>query len=292
LCELSDGLVAVANGRWRDASSGFERALGILRDHCTDVAWELNTAQQFVFGALLYQGEIAEVTRRLPAVLATARSGGNLFLETELCTRMNLVWLAADRVDEGERLIEESMARWPRTAFYRQHHSALLARIQTALYRGNGEKAWRLMSDVWPHYRRAQLLRIPNLRVEAWYLRARSALAVAAHRRSARRFLAVARRAARWMEAEKSVYSDALALLVRAGVDCLEGRIPLAVRRLTGAVEHFDRAGMKLYAAVGRRRLAKLQGGSQGDSLARLAEEWMAGQGIRNPEAITRMLAP
>jgi hypothetical protein len=40
----------------------------------------------------------------VPALLATARSGGNLYIATELCTRSNYVSLAADDPDEGERV--------------------------------------------------------------------------------------------------------------------------------------------------------------------------------------------
>ena len=49
---------------------------------------------------------------------------------------------------------------------------------------------------------------------------------------------------------------------------------------------------MQLYAAVARRRLAGLVGGDRGQSLRREADEWMASQEIRNPAAMTRLLAP
>lgn len=287
LCHLSDGLIAITAAQWKEAAARCEQSLGILRDRCVDVGWELNIAQQFLLGARLYLGEIADVSRQLPDVLATARSVGNLFLETELCTRMNLVWLAPDRPDEGDRLISECMARWSTRAFYRQHYNALLARVQTALYRGDGDTAWRLIGDAWPAYQRAQLPRIQTLRVEASYLRARSALAAATERRDRRALLPIALRAARRLAAERIPWSDGFSHLVRAGLACLEGNGPCAEQRLTDAIGCFDLADMKLYAAAARRRLAALRGARDN-----AADAWMASQGIANPQAMTRMLAP
>ena len=100
-------------------------------------------AQNLVIWALMYLGELGELSRRLPALLADARSSGNLYLATELCTRSNYCWLAADDPDEGERDTIESIARWSHKGFHRQHYSAMLARVQTALYRGDADAAWR-----------------------------------------------------------------------------------------------------------------------------------------------------
>ena len=125
-----------------------EEALAILRDQCVGVTWELNMAQNLVIWALMYLGELGEVSRRVPALLANARSSGNLYIATELCTRSNYVWLAADDPDEGEREPIESIERWSQKGFHRQHYSAMLARMQTALYRGNADAAWRLLTEL------------------------------------------------------------------------------------------------------------------------------------------------
>ena len=59
---------------------------------------------------------------------------------------------------------------------------------------------------------------------------------------------------------ERMPWSDPIALLLRAGIAYLEDDMPLALELLTEAVDRFDRADMKLYAAVARRRLGALQG--------------------------------
>jgi hypothetical protein len=136
------------------------------------------------------------------------------------------------------------------------------------------------------------ITRVQIFRVESLYLRARSALAIAAGNRGSRRFLSVARAAARCIARERRPWSDPIALLLRAGIAYVQGRTPLALSCLHGAAERFDRADMKLYAAVARRRIGALQDDAPGRELRRQAEEWMAAQHIKNPVCMTRMLAP
>lgn len=144
LSALTAGMSAFLAGEWRKTSLLCERALVVLRDQCAGATWEMNCAESFLLYSLLFQGEIGAVSRRLPALLASARDRGNRYLETELRTRMNVVWLAADRPDDGERHASEAMEGWSHRGFHRQHYSQLLARIQTELYRGDAEAAWHL----------------------------------------------------------------------------------------------------------------------------------------------------
>jgi eukaryotic-like serine/threonine-protein kinase len=64
------------------------------------------------------------------------------------------------------------------------------------------------------------------------------------------------------------------------------------VARLEEAVAAFDRADMRLYAAAARRRLARLLDGDRRDELVRESDAYMAAEDIRNPQAMTRLLAP
>jgi eukaryotic-like serine/threonine-protein kinase len=289
---LADGITAMMLGQWRNASTFAEQAVAILRDQCVGVTWELNTAQNLTLWALLYQGELGELSRRLPPLLANARSSGNWYVATELCTRSSYVWLAADEPDEGERVTIEAIGRWSHNGYHRQHYSAILTRIQIALYRGDANAAWRLLSDLESILRQTYLRRVQVMRIESLYLRARSALAMAAVNGSSRRFRSVARSAARRIARERMPWSDPMALLLRAGTAFLEGSTPLALRYLHDAADRFERADMRLHAAAARRRIGALQEDAAGRELQRQAEEWMARQHIKNPAGMTRMLAP
>src|SRR6266550_1073655 len=83
------GVSAYLMGEWKLAAEVCERAAEVLRDRCTGVTWELTMANRFMLSALLYLGEIAEVSRRVPALLAAALEQGNVFAATDLRTRMN-----------------------------------------------------------------------------------------------------------------------------------------------------------------------------------------------------------
>jgi serine/threonine protein kinase len=289
---LADAMNAVQVGAWKRVSTLSEQALTILREECVGLTWELNIAQNLVIWGLLYQGELRELSRQVPLLLADARSRGNLYIATELCTRSNFVWLAADDPDEGERELAECMERWSQKGFHRQHYSARLARVQTALYRGDAEAAWRRFTAEEPMLRRSLLTRIQVIKLEALYLRARVALAMAANRGSSQRFVAVARAAADRIAREHMAWSNPLASVLKAGIAYVEGHRSSAVRDLHKAADGFTRADMHLYAAVAKLRIGSLQDDARGRELQRQAEDWMAAQHIKNPAAMTRMLAP
>jgi predicted Ser/Thr protein kinase/tetratricopeptide (TPR) repeat protein len=289
---LGAGMAAYLVGQWRRCTLLCDRALAILRDRCVGVTWELTCAQNFLLGSLLYEGQLHEVSRRLPVLLATAREHGNRYFETELCTRMTLVWLAADDPDEGERQATDVIERWSHEGFHRQHYNHVLARIQTELYRGRARPAWQLIAENWTAVKRSLLLRIQWVRIEASYVRARCALLMAASGRDFDSFLSVARNETRRIERERMPWSDPLAWLLDAAVAYLEGNTVLAEGRLARAAEGFDLAGMGFYGAVARRRRGALLGGDRGRELVRKADDWMAAQGIVNASRITRLIAP
>jgi tetratricopeptide (TPR) repeat protein len=289
---LSEAVTATASGQWRRALATSEQALSILRDECVGVTWELNMAQNMNLWAYMYLGELAEVCRRVPVLLADARRRANLYLATEVCTRSNLVWLVADQPDEGEREVMAAIATWSQKGFHRQHFSAMLARVQTALYRGDSRSAWRILGEHEANFRRSMLGHVQAFRVEGLYLRGRSALAIAAEDRAEHRFLSIAREAAHRIARERMHWSTPIARLLQGGIASVEGNEPLAVQCLEAALAQFERAEMQWYAAVTRRRLGELRRDERGQVLLDHASSWMALQGIKDPIRITRMLAP
>ena len=169
----------------------------------------------------------------------------------------------------------------------------MLARVQTALYRGDAEAAWRLLAEQESMLRRSYLTRVQIIRIESLYLRARCALAMAAGNKSSRRFLSVARAGARRIARERMPWSDPIALLLRAGIAYLEGSTPLALRYLHDAADRFD---ARRHEAVRRRRQApdrraagrRATGASFSD---RPTSGWPR-RTSRTPPRMTRMLAP
>ena len=285
----ASGVADYLIGHWKQSAQLCDRAAEVLRDRCTGVTWELTIAYRFMLSALLYLGELAEVSRRVPILLSAAIEQGNLSAATDLRTRMNLIWLAADDPDKARAEVIEALKAWPPEGFHLQHYSSMLALAQIELYTGDTEVAWKHIQGQWKALENSMLLRIQVLRIEAMQLQARAALATA--RRSNHR-LRVAKRMARQIANQHMPWADPFVCLVRAGIEHQRGETAKAVTLLSEAVGAFDLADMHLYAAAARRRLGEKLGGDHGRQLMAEADAWMLDQRIKNPAFMTRMLAP
>jgi hypothetical protein len=115
-------------------------------------------------------------------------------------------------------------------------------------------------------------------------VRGRAALAAAAEAGTERdrvRLIDMAGRAAKRLAAEKAPWGIALAMMIRAGQCVARGSHEEGRRRLRTAEPLLQKLDMHLHAAAIRRHLGDASG-----------SEWMTAQGIRNPEAMTRLLLP
>ena len=75
----ASGVGAYLVGHWKKAEELCEQAAEVLRDQCTGATWELTIANRFMLNALLNLGHIAEVSRRVPGLLAAALDQGKSF---------------------------------------------------------------------------------------------------------------------------------------------------------------------------------------------------------------------
>lgn len=292
LSSVTAGIAAFVVGEWAAATDLCARALTILREQCSGVVWELTLAQNFFLGSLMYRGQMRRAVQALPPLLEAARERGNLYFETEISTRMGLAWLAMDDPVACQRHADEAIARWSDSGFHRQHYNYLIARLQVALYQGRARDAWTLLNAHLPDVRRNLWLHVHFMRIEVAFVRARCALAMAALGQDVTRMRATASRDARLLEREHTQWSTPLSLLVRGALAYSGGQMTAAVTHLTLAVEAFDRADMRLYAAATRRRLGAITSGDRAEVLRRESDAYMAAEDIRNPAAMTRLLAP
>ncbi len=285
------GLSSYLLGQWREAAEYCERAAEILRDECTGVTWELTIANRFMLSSLLYLGEMVEVSRRVPQLLSAAVEQGNVFAATDLRTRLNTIWLAADDPTRARDEVISAMTIWPREGFHLQHYSSLVALAQIELYTGDYEIAWKHLDSQMKPLERSMLLRIQGLRIDAMQIRARLALASAVG--SPRQgHLRLAEKLAGKIEREEMEYANPLATLIRAGVARQRGDDARAITLAEKAAKDFDAVHMRLYAVAARRRLGEMIGGDRGRQLVAQTEEWMSKQLIKNPARMINMIAP
>jgi eukaryotic-like serine/threonine-protein kinase len=285
------GLSAYLLGEWKEAAEFCERAAEVLRDQCTGVTWELTIANRFMLSSLIFLGEMAEVSRRVPQLLAAALEQGNLFGATDLRTRMNPIWLAADDPDRARDEVIAALTTWPREGFHLQHYSSLVALAQIELYTGDYEVAWKHIEGQVKPLVKSLLLRIQGLRIEAMHLRARLALASSfGAQRNPR--LQIAEKLAEKIAHEQMPWSNPLSLMIRAALACRRDDDATAASLTSKAIEEFEASNMRLYAAAARMRLGEIMGGDTGSELIREADEWMNRQQIKNPAKVTNLMAP
>jgi len=148
------------------------------------------------------------------------------------------------------------------------------------------------VSERWKELSRSMLLRVQNVRIEAWHLRARSAIAAARVRDRNPQLLAVAERDARRIEKERMPWASAMAKLLSAGVAQVREDRAAAAEWLRQAAGELDAADMRMHAMAARLRLGALVGGEEGRGLIDSAEKWMTAQGIADPKQMTAMLIP
>ena len=295
LTGLTAGIASYLQGFWQKSLEQLDDAESILRERCTGVTWELDTAFIFELRALLMLGRWKEIQRRLPGLLKEVRERGDLYAETNLAARIAwVVGLAEDSPGLARDRLERAIRRWSQQGFHLQHYWHMTGRAEIALYRGQAEEAWTDLQELWPGLTKSLLLRIQFTRIEALHLRARCAIAAAAvaegEKRSRR--LAQARACLGKMHREKLFWADALASLVCAGILSLSGERWPAARELETAITGLDAADMKLYAAAARRSLGLLRGSSDREGLLRQGEDWMKAQNIERPDRLARVLAP
>ncbi len=287
----ASGIGAYLIGDWTRGAELCEQAAEVLQNKCTGVTWELTIVQRFLLSCLMYMGEIAEVSRRVPALLTAALDQGNILATTELRTRLNLIWLAADDPDRARNEVIEAMKAWPHEDFHLQHYSSLYSLGQIELYTGDAEVAWKHVEGQWPALKESMLLRIQILRIEAMHLRARVALAAGVLSGN-KTMLELAEAMARKIEKENMQWAKPMATLLKAALANQHGSKVACASLLSAAMVDFQVADMHLYAMAARRSLGGVLGGERGLQLIDESDQWMARQRIKNPASMTRMLAP
>ncbi len=284
LAKLMSGMGAFLLGQWRQALESTQAAGVIFRDECTGVAWELDNASLYPLWSRIFLGELKGLGLRANQLLASARLRGDLYLETNLRTRvLNMSWLALDLPEEAKLEVEQGIEHWSMEGFHLQDYFALQSLVEIDLYRGEAVRAHEALEAAWGKLTKSEFFMAQMMRIEMRYLRARCALAMAAADASAaKQHLARAEDLARAIERERARWTAPVARLIQATIAHQRANPEAATRLLREAADGFDAVEMKLHAMCARRRA--------GD--APTADEWMTSQEIVNPARMAQLIAP
>jgi hypothetical protein len=297
LVTLAKGSAAYMQGHWTTARELCETAEQVLRERCTGVAWQIDTAHFYTLLSLFYIGEVGELSRRLPILLKEARARDALYAETILRTRLSyLACLASNDATEAKQAVHEGMARWSQKGFHNQHYYEMIATAEIQLYAGRGLEAWSGVERKWRDLSQTLLLRVQPVLIESLHLRARAAIGAAldpACPRSQRdKLIKSAENDARRLQRIGAPWGVALGELTRAGVSTLREEWQQARAHLETAESVFLAGNMGLFGAAARRCRGQILGGVDGGELLQSADLWMQMQSIVDTARFASMLAP
>jgi tetratricopeptide (TPR) repeat protein len=296
MATLSAGCVEFLDGTFPPALELLDRAATILREQCSGVVWELDTAHIFGLWTLFSMGRQSELRRRFQLLNDEARQRGDRYLAATTGTRIeSLAWLADDNVGEARARADEAVQHWSRQRFHLQHLNQLCAHLDIDLYagdRGDGAAGWRRLCAARPAIEASLLLRVQFVHIDILHSSGRCAVAAAAVADDPRALLRAAEGYARALDRQRVRWASAHALSTRAGAAMVRGDSAEARRQLIAAVDAFDGVSMGVYSAAVRRHLGNLVGGDEGRDLIARADAWMIGQGIKNPARMAAGIAP
>jgi tetratricopeptide (TPR) repeat protein len=283
----ANGVALFLRGEWRRSLEVLDSAFAAYPNN--RAGWHAN-GRLFAIWALTYLGRFDEFRRRHAALLADAEQRGDLYTTVGLrigCS--SLAWLVEDDVDSARRHVKVAMAEWSARGFHVQHYRAMVADANVALYEGDGEQAYERLARDWKKLEKSFVLRVQYVRADAWFARARAALARAKGSRAPGPDLAEAERIARRLAKENMPWIDVLAGIVRAGVARLRGDAKTSTDLLQRTLVEAEAADMAMHAAAIRRQLGLLAGNA-GRGLVEQADAGLTSQGVRAPERFAAML--
>ncbi|MBI4854749.1 MAG: protein kinase [Acidobacteria bacterium] len=289
---LTAGAAAHLIGNWNKAKELLERAETILRENYTRIYWELDVIQIYLLRSLYFMGEIKELSLRLPPLLKDAKERGDMSTITLLRTRFYIVNLAEDHVVEAKKELHLALQEWSHRGFQLQHYWELFGEVEVYLYNGDYYAAWQLLESYWETLNKSLLFRIQVFLIETFHLHARAAIAMASINTENGDFFRLAQQSIKRIEQEKMAWGNALAGLIRAGLESIRRDIKRAIETLAASEVAFEVAEMALYAAVARYCRGLLMNNEQGKQLKDNALSWMTNQGIKNPPRMVALLAP
>jgi tRNA A-37 threonylcarbamoyl transferase component Bud32 len=292
MCRLCRGAAAYLEGNWPQAFAMCAQAEDMFRDRCSGVAWESATARVFGLWSMTYLGELGEMNARLPHLVMAAEARGDLYEATTLRVgHSNLGWLALDDPDRARADVVEAMQRWTVDGLNVQQFHEAYSLAQIDLYCGRGRAAYERTTRDFPRLAGSWLWRIPVIRIEMKFLRARAALAAAVEG-PGRPFVRIAKATARSIARERASWSHGLASLLAAQIADLAGDREQAAHDLRSAIEQFQAASMSLHATIAGRRLGETIGGDKGAEMIIATDAWMQQHGVINAERMAGLVAP
>lgn len=295
--EFTWSVIELLAGKWKKSGDHAVRAREQLISSCPGSSWEAGAATTGAISARAITGDWLSNARETPELVKRARDQGDRFTEVSA----QLIWghyaphLIADEPVEAEEVIQRCLTIWPNKDFDFQRLHAFEGLVEIDLYRGRGHSAWSRVERTWPEIVRSGLLRITLLETFTHAARARAALARANCESGIKvrsSLLEAAANSAKRLHRSKARYAAGLGFMIDAGIAACLGERDRTRKMLLRAEAELEANDMIPWLAAVRISVAPLLDGEAGRRKAEAGHSWMASQGIRRPDYITRMFLP
>jgi len=290
---LARAYIAYNQGDWRNAFNRAEAADSIFGSNCTNAIWERNTAHALSHWSQVYLGSLKSLGQMLPKRLHQAELRGDLYAVWAASISV-LNWLARDDVARGRAAVARVSERWSLRGYQIQHWREMASNVLLDLYIGDARSARRRIESGWAPMSGSLLTRVQFVRFELHELQARTALAVAVSLQGSERarYLHVAERYTSKLGREGMAWTDAIAMLRRAGIRAARGDQDGAVRAYRAALAACSAQELGLHTAAARVRLGELIGGDEGTTLRDTGFAALRAEDVEQPGRMVALFAP
>lgn len=295
MVDLMRGSARWSVADWPACVAAMEAGLKRLRERCRGVSWELNFAYSHLLDALVWQGEYDAHERAFRAELEDALARGDNYARVMYLVRDTMMnGLVRDTLEEAEAKTRGALDAYSDRGFQVEHIAALYELTHFALYRRDGEEAYRLCREAWGPMRRSQLMQLKAFRIESRSGRARAALLLASTLPAGGRRRKLVKEASRFAAKTDREVPDARVLVLggafAAGAAHLRGEPEVALARLDKAAADAARLHMFSHRCALEYVAARLRGGQGGEEAAASALAGLASRGVARPEKYAQTL--
>ena len=282
-------------GDWADAENLLRDALSAYGQVPNTTAHERDVLQSFLVGALEAQGKIPQLREQLSEQrIAALATGHQLTLMLCELSDAGLPALADDRALAAITRADTLLAEHPSEGFTPLHFQHFVVTSSARLYAGHSAQAYQQVEQTWQRVRHSYLPQLDAVAVMLHQLRARAALALAAHSPAdeSERLRKLAKKLATSLGHSNLAHALALRHVVEANLAMLEKSPERAERHCKRAAEIFDAADMALMREVAYYARASLVEDASAASDKRRAEAFFERMGVRVPAAFTAAWFP
>ena len=180
-----------------------------------------------------YHGNFGSLREQGPRLFLDACTKNHLLAQGAFSLGLsNLAWLAAGDSEQARHVVVTTIEKFPAVPFNSMHYLAAMALCQVDWYEGKALEPYQRIEALWPQLRRSLFLQLRFFRIEATWLRARAAWALAQQSAPQRRtrLLREVSKHARRLRTEKEPWACALGELLGAASRTKVVQPDLAVR--------------------------------------------------------------